>query len=129
MLLWLEKIVVEYLVEVRRAKDFGPMVPQTQEVLDDATEEACAICFVSATGLVNGPTVQDAVLDASVPFPNSSSITRLLDVARRSAEETCLRSVAKALCMLDTVSRVAILVKILSVIPMVALSAGMKLPT
>ena len=67
--------------------------------------------------------------EESVPLPNSSMMIRLRLVAKLMAEDICWRSIMKALCALDTVSMVAILVRILSVRPMTALSAGTKHPT
>jgi hypothetical protein len=64
----------------------------------------------------------------SVPFPNSSITTKLRRVACLRASAICCTSIMKADCVLETVSRVVILVKILSVRPMTAASAGTKLP-
>ena len=79
----------------------------------------------------------------SVPFPNSSTITRLCLVHALSAKAICCTSIINALatCIsasyklpqggltFETDSRVCTLVRILSVMPITADSAGTKLPS
>ena len=82
---------------------------------------------------------------AAVPFPNSSSITRDREVAPFSAADIWFRSIMNADRPTDTDSRVwiltwvsgqalgvggnvACLVKMCSIIPILAASAGTKLP-
>ncbi|SMQ46349.1 unnamed protein product [Zymoseptoria tritici ST99CH_3D7] len=63
-----------------------------------------------------------------LPLPASSRTSSERRVARFNAMEICWRSIMNELCIRETLSLVAIRVKILSVRPIRAASAGTKQP-
>lgn len=94
-------------------------------MLENTTGKASAICIFYELELWRILRTYSPL--ASVPLPNSSMINRLRRVAKLKANEICWISIMKALSILATDSLVLMRVKILSVIPIFARSAGTKL--
>jgi hypothetical protein len=128
------QLLVEHLAEVCREKRLGRLAAPAKQAL--ALASAQSILHKQHTGTHSARLLTQAhsrpmPSTVSVPLPNSSTISSERGVACRSMTAIWCVSHMKELCATaaEMLSEVATRVKMRSVSPTVAASAGTKLPT